>query len=320
MTMDYTPAEFGRRAVEAGRLILDLDGQHDPRYWDLVGEDGLYIGPMAQQFCWGRQSYKDKTPNDMVFWFTRHNQEYRLIYSDGETALVTCTYMLSTSEQDSIFLLIKQRLTMLFVSVDGEPRLKHIHVSDPHIIDEHGQDTLYNAGEELKAYLAQARERSQRCALTGLYNRNYYEENYDSLQAWFNSSPQAGLVMFFDLNNFKVINDSRGHSSGDFLLSALASALQYAVSRALPGGGSVVRFGGDEFVLLSPAGSLSHAGAFLRELRLAFARGCGPEYADVSFSAGFACGGHQRHRSLSELISVADARMLRCKRRLKAGR
>ncbi|MDG6777200.1 EAL domain-containing protein [Thiomicrorhabdus sp. zzn3] len=78
--------------------------------------------------------------------------------------------------------------------------------------------------------------------LTGLYNRNYLNhkfQNHDELK-------QRIKVLFVDLDNFKNINDTFGHAVGDKLLIQVANRLRRFVSEQE----QVVRFGGDEFVVL----------------------------------------------------------------------
>src|SRR5262249_1676981 len=81
--------------------------------------------------------------------------------------------------------------------------------------------------------------------LTGLPNR----ASFDRLvrEALRRDSKGLGGVLFVDLDNFKVINDSLGHGAGDQLLRVVASRLAAAVR----GGDVLARFGGDEFCVLA---------------------------------------------------------------------
>ncbi|MDZ4075327.1 MAG: EAL domain-containing protein [Hylemonella sp.] len=83
-------------------------------------------------------------------------------------------------------------------------------------------------------------------ALTGLPNRSLLRDRIEQALALARRSHQYGAVMFVDLDNFKQINDARGHSIGDHLLTEVAKRLQ-ALLRVED---TVARIGGDEFVLL----------------------------------------------------------------------
>ena len=81
--------------------------------------------------------------------------------------------------------------------------------------------------------------------LTGLPNRAYFERSVDDAIAAL--GPDRSLaILFVDLDNFKLINDSLGHGAGDRLLVLVAQRLRGALDPA----DVVARFGGDEFVIL----------------------------------------------------------------------
>jgi diguanylate cyclase (GGDEF)-like protein/PAS domain S-box-containing protein len=83
--------------------------------------------------------------------------------------------------------------------------------------------------------------------LTGLPNRQLLMERLDRALAKPTSvPPRMGALMFIDLDNFKVINDTLGHAKGDLLLQQAAARLQACVRRS----DTVARLGGDEFVVM----------------------------------------------------------------------
>lgn len=82
--------------------------------------------------------------------------------------------------------------------------------------------------------------------LTGLPNRRLLMERLDMLVTKAHAGNGHGALLYIDLDNFKSINDARGHATGDALLKHLAERLTGAVRKC----DTVARLGGDEFVVL----------------------------------------------------------------------
>ena len=82
--------------------------------------------------------------------------------------------------------------------------------------------------------------------LTGLPNRRYFKEILNKYIDNYTSTSEDMTLVFLDLDNFKMINDTFGHSKGDLLLKEVAGILIECLSN----NDLVFRFGGDEFVLL----------------------------------------------------------------------
>ncbi len=97
--------------------------------------------------------------------------------------------------------------------------------------------------------------------LTGLINRREFEHRLGEYLA--SASPQAPHALaYFDLDRFKLINDTCGHSTGDALLRVLSDTLAAVV----PPDCDLARIGGDEFGLLIPATSIGEADIVTRAL------------------------------------------------------
>tara|TARA_B100000989_G_scaffold297736_1_gene284497 strand:- start:367 stop:2388 length:2022 start_codon:yes stop_codon:yes gene_type:complete len=83
--------------------------------------------------------------------------------------------------------------------------------------------------------------------LTGLANRRLLTEHMEYVLDIATRENQHGALLFIDLDNFKTLNDSRGHAAGDELLKKVAESLK-KVFRSTD---TIARLGGDEFVILS---------------------------------------------------------------------
>src|SRR5262249_14147608 len=103
---------------------------------------------------------------------------------------------------------------------------------------------------ERKRIEAEAMEKLAHAALhdslTGLANRVSFLEHLELALRRAARTGGAVAVLFVDLDNFKLVNDSFGHAAGDELLKAVGSRLQSAVR----GMDVVARHGGDEFLIL----------------------------------------------------------------------
>jgi diguanylate cyclase (GGDEF)-like protein/PAS domain S-box-containing protein len=147
--------------------------------------------------------------------------------------------------------------------------------------------------------------------LTGLPNRDAIVERIgDALnQARLDSGP---AVLHIDLDRFKVVNDLLGHQGGDALLRAAGERLVACVGSE----GCAARFGGDEFLVLNPAGGPELAAEVAERITRAF--GAPFSYAGEEFSitssVGLACYPSDG-ATVQQLLQNADAAMFESKRR-----
>jgi diguanylate cyclase (GGDEF)-like protein len=136
--------------------------------------------------------------------------------------------------------------------------------------------------EELEASREQLREYAERLrksvkiqhrlartdALTGIANRRYVEEFLAAQCARSHREGSPLAVVLADVDDFKEINDTFGHGSGDRVLIELAD-LGRATCRAMD---VVGRYGGDEFIFVLPMAGVEHAAGFAERLRGRVAR------------------------------------------------
>jgi diguanylate cyclase (GGDEF)-like protein/PAS domain S-box-containing protein len=105
-------------------------------------------------------------------------------------------------------------------------------------------------------------------ALTGFINRRELEERLSTVLAAVKAEPgKAAALLYMDLDQFKVVNDTCGHSAGDLLLRQLADVLRARVPKT----GALARLGGDEFAVLLADHTLATAAAVAESLREAIA-------------------------------------------------
>jgi diguanylate cyclase (GGDEF)-like protein len=185
-----------------------------------------------------------------------------------------------------------------------------------HLVDHDGVHVGYVGTiedvTERKALEARLSFHARHDVLTGLPNRTVLKERLVTALARTNISGDRTAVMFCDLDNFKVVNDSMGHDTGDRLLVAVAKRLSEAFRDAQV----VSRFGGDEFVVLAPdlepgASPTWYSERFDRAFTDPFDIGIGSPYI-CSASVGLAVA--QSGASAESILRDADAAMYLAKR------
>lgn len=177
---------------------------------------------------------------------------------------------------------------------------------------------------ELKLQLAESKEelvhRATHDPLTGLDNRSSFFEHLEGARGPEPDHNESVVVLFVDLDRFKVINDQFGHAVGDRLLQAVADRLRNVVRP----GDTLSRLGGDEFVIL--CGGIKEADA--PEIALQVAR-----RVAAAFSTAFVVGEAALSMTASigiaiqhcdagdgeEIVAAADAAMYIAKERRRPG-
>jgi diguanylate cyclase (GGDEF)-like protein len=108
-------------------------------------------------------------------------------------------------------------------------------------------------------------ERSVRDPLTGLHNRHYFHETLALEVKRAHRYDRRLALIFFDIDDFKAINEEIGHLGGDAVLAEVAQRLRSVVR----GADLACRVGGDEFAVLLPESSIDEARRLFQRLQLA---------------------------------------------------
>ncbi|OBJ50921.1 diguanylate cyclase [Mycobacterium sp. 1423905.2] len=153
--------------------------------------------------------------------------------------------------------------------------------------------------------------RADRDPLTGLLNRRAFQHNTLGMIVARRGIDAHLAVLLIDLDNFKALNDDRGHAAGDYALVQVAKALLAAAD----GQAVVARSGGEEFLVAGTS-----AGCNADVIAAQMCRAIAASTAGVTASIGTACArlddpGNGEYQSLlDQLITASDAAMYQAKR------
>jgi diguanylate cyclase (GGDEF)-like protein/PAS domain S-box-containing protein len=200
---------------------------------------------------------------------------------------------------------------------DGTSRQFEVLVTDL-LEDEHVQGIVLNSRDvsERKAFERQLAHQAFHDPVTGLPNRALFVERVRHALARGRREDRRLAVVFIDLDDFKLVNDSLGHAAGDEVLVQVAQRLASAVRAS----DTAARFGGDEFaVLLEDIADVQEAADAAERIMEAVSAPlhAGHNELVLRCSIGLAIAGESA--DADELIRDADAAMYIAKRDGKAG-
>jgi len=151
-------------------------------------------------------------------------------------------------------------------------------------------------------------ERAVRDPLSGLHNRRYFHETLAHEVKRAHRYDRRLALIFFDVDDFKAINEEIGHLGGDAVLAEVAQRLGSVVRGAdIP-----CRVGGDEFAVILPESSLEETERFFRRLQLAIQGQPVGRVPNLQVSAGMA--ELRRDDDATSLFRRVDQALYRAKR------
>lgn len=147
-----------------------------------------------------------------------------------------CAQNRMTGEQAEKRMELLKEMFARYAEIDGGPYIMEM-------MKQLNEDTLLDSDdcEKLMGRLTIYNEKLYRDALTGAYNRRFYEDEVRGMKE------RAGVAVI-DLDDFKLYNDTYGHHAGDMVLETVADIIRNFIRKS----DMLIRCGGDEFLLILP--------------------------------------------------------------------
>lgn len=183
-----------------------------------------------------------------------------------------------------------------YIEIEGIPYVVELvnKLDGDILINEDGRD------EMLKKLIRYDRELYMD-ALTGAYNRRYYEDQLKQTEM------VAGVAMI-DLDDFKLHNDTYGHNAGDLVLETVVNVIRNSIRRT----DVLVRFGGDEFLLVMPDILEASFQKKLKQIQNEIHAAEVPGYSQLQVSVSIG-GVLSTHGTIEDAIHKADQCMYQAK-------
>ena len=190
------------------------------------------------------------------------------------------------------------QVTARYVEIDGQPYVMELlrKMDEEFLVDLENRDRLM---EKLSGY----NEKLYQDALTGVYNCRYYEDRIKQMTA------SVGVAMI-DMDDFKIYNDTYGHNAGDLALITTVEAIRRCIRK----NDTLIRYGGDEFLLVLQGISETMFREKLKQIRTEIYNANVPTYSRLQLSASIG-GVMSAGRTVEETVMEADKFMYLAKNR-----
>ena len=190
------------------------------------------------------------------------------------------------------------QVTARYVEIDGQPYVMELlrKMDEEFLVDLENRDRLM---EKLSGY----NEKLYQDALTGVYNRRYYEDRIKQMTA------SVGVAMI-DMDDFKIYNDTYGHNAGNLALITTVEAIRRCIRK----NDTLIRYGGDEFLLVLQGISETMFREKLKQIRTEIYNANVPTYSRLQLSASIG-GVMSAGRTVEETVMEADKFMYLAKNR-----
>ena len=139
--------------------------------------------------------------------------------------------------------------------------------------------------------------------LSDCFNRRYYEEKIKNEKL-------SAVVALLDIDDFKLYNDVYGHSMGDTVLKVIAGEIKKRLRR----NDEVIRYGGDEFLIILPDAALGEARDLLHAVRISVGDAQIPFYSEIKLSVSIGGAVSSGDEIVEKAVEKADALMYKAKK------
>ncbi len=136
--------------------------------------------------------------------------------------------------------------------------------------------------DERKALEAELEDQANRDSLTGAMNRRHFNDLLEREQERVNRYGSPASLIMLDLDHFKVVNDTHGHATGDWVLQEVTHRIQSRLRES----DILARWGGEEFLIMLPETGVDGAKILAEALRQAVAEDLAPDCPSVRVSLG----------------------------------
>lgn len=179
-----------------------------------------------------------------------------------------------------------------YVEIDGRPYVMEMiqNLDESIQIDQEGYDKLIS---KLSGY----NEKLYTDVMTGIYNRRFFEEKIKNME------DEAGIAVI-DLDDFKLHNDTYGHSAGDAALITTANIIKKYIRKT----DILIRYGGDEFLLILPSIKKHIFEDKLKLIREKIHDTVVPKYEKMQLSVSIG-GAIFREGNMEDAVASADRQM-----------
>ena len=309
MKKDLASKELEQKSRTYSQILNSLAYRYDSIYYVDIGS-----GAYSLYSATGESGSLTPVKNGNDFFGDIPSIVKKLVYENDREMVIDTLYKENLLERlnsnDSFSLrykhLINGNYSYVNLRVAWAEDKCHIILGIANIDDQVKLENKY------KSELISATAKAMNDKLTGVKNKNAYQETESTLQSSIDQgSCEPFAVLICDLNDLKIINDTLGHKAGDDYICA-ACQLICSIFTHSP----VYRIGGDEFEVILREYDYQHKDELFEELRKQVLENCGKNDAPI-LASGLAEYEPNIHKKVSEVFELADSRMYANKKELK---